>query len=125
MRRAHKELDVWKLSMELAKDIFRIVDTFPKKELFGLSLQMKRCALSIPSNIAEGAGRKTKKDFRNFLYIAQGSLNELDTQVEIAYSLGYISKNVYNELEEKILRVGQMIAGLIKKQTQRINNEKK
>ena len=111
--------------MELAKDIFRIVDTFPKKELFGLSLQMKRCALSIPSNIAEGAGRKTKKDFRNFLYIAQGSLNELDTQVEIAYSLGYISKNVYNELEEKILRVGQMIAGLIKKQTQRINNEKK
>ena len=124
MRRAHKELDVWKLSMELVVDIFQVVDMFPKKELFGLSMQMKRCAVSIPSNIAEGAGRKTKREFRNFLYIAQGSLNELDTQLEIARKLGYLKEDKYKELQEKILRVGQMLSGLIKKQTKGIKDEK-
>jgi len=124
MKRAHKELDVWKLSMELVVDIFQVVDMFPKKELFGLSMQMKRCAVSIPSNIAEGAGRKTKREFRNYLYIAQGSLNELDTQLEIARKLGYLKEDKYKELQEKILRVGQMLSGLIKKQTERIKDEK-
>jgi len=124
MRRAHKELDVWKLSMELVVDIFQVVDMFPKKELFGLSMQMKRCAVSIPSNIAEGAGRKTKREFRNFLYIAQGSLNELDTQLEIARKLGYLKEDKYKELQEKVLRVGQMLSGLIKKQTKGIKDEK-
>jgi len=124
MKRAHKELDVWKLSMELVVDIFQVVDMFPKKELFGLSMQMKRCAVSIPSNIAEGAGRKTKREFRNFLYIAQGSLNELDTQLEIARRLGYLKEDKYKELQEKVLRVGQMLSGLIKKQTKGIKDEK-
>jgi len=124
MKRAHKELDVWKLSMELVVDIFQVVDMFPKKELFGLSMQMKRCAVSIPSNIAEGAGRKTKREFRNFLYIAQGSLNELDTQLEIARKLGYLKEDKYKELQEKVLRVGQMLSGLIKKQTKGIKDEK-
>ena len=124
MKRAHKELDVWKLSMELVVDIFQVVDMFPKKELFGLSMQMKRCAVSIPSNIAEGAGRKTKREFRNYLYIAQGSLNELDTQLEIARRLGYLKEDKYKELQEKVLRVGQMLSGLIKKQTERIKDEK-
>ena len=124
MKRAHKELDVWKLSMELVVDIFQVVDMFPKKELFGLSMQMKRCAVSIPSNIAEGAGRKTKREFRNYLYIAQGSLNELDTQLEIARKLGYLKEDKYKELQEKILRVGQMLSGLIKKQTKGIKDEK-
>ena len=82
--RTHKDLDVWKESILLVKDIYEISSNFPKEEIYGLTLQIRRNATSIPSNIAEGAARNTKKEFLKFLYIALGSLSELETQLIIA-----------------------------------------
>jgi four helix bundle protein len=82
MNRPHKKLDVWQLAMECTFDIYRITKTFPIDEKFGLTDQLRRASVSVPSNIAEGASRNTKKEFVNYLYIAQGSLSEIDTQLD-------------------------------------------
>jgi len=79
MERPHKKLDVWQIAMSLVAEVYRITETLPASERFGLTNQIRRAAVSIPSNIAEGARRNTKKEFINFLYMAQGSLGELDT----------------------------------------------
>jgi four helix bundle protein len=94
----HKELDVWKRSMDLVEFIYRVSNSFPDVEKFGLTSQIRRAAVSIPSNIAEGAGRKGDKEFIQFLYIALGSLSELDTQYMITVRLNYIVKNEALEL---------------------------
>ena len=86
----YKELIVWQKAMTLTEEIYRIVKFLPKEELFGLSDQMRRAAVSIPSNIAEGHGRDTNGDFHRFLLIARGSLMELETQLEICKRLHYI-----------------------------------
>ena len=86
----YKELIVWQKAMTLTEEIYRIVKFLPKEELFGLSDQMRRAAVSIPSNIAEGHGRNTNGDFHRFLLIARGSLMELETQLEICKRLHYI-----------------------------------
>jgi four helix bundle protein len=88
--RPHRKLDVWHKSMELVRDVYKASSAFPKMEEYGLSSQMRRAAVSIPSNLAEGAARKGNKEFKQFLNIAQGSLSELDTQVELAHMLGYM-----------------------------------
>lgn len=80
---SHKDLKVWQESMALVENIYQITKSFPSNEQFGLVAQMRRCAISIPSNIAEGAGRKGSKEFVRFLYISMGSLSELETQFEI------------------------------------------
>jgi len=85
MEKPHKILDVWQVSMEAAKVIYKVTNTFPADERFGLFSQMRRAAVSIPSNIAEGAARQGKAEFRNFLSIAQGSVRELDTQLELSF----------------------------------------
>ena len=90
MEKPHKKLRAWQLGMEITLDIYRITKVFPPEEKFGLVSQMRRCAVSIPSNLAEGAARKTKKEFLNFLSISQGSLSELDTQLELAKQLDFI-----------------------------------
>lgn len=82
--RPHRKLDVWKKSMELVREIYQITYAFPKTEEYGLSSQMRRAAVSVASNLAEGAARKGNKEFKQFLNIAQGSLSELVTQVELA-----------------------------------------
>jgi len=105
----HKELDVWKKSMDLVESIYKISNTFPDDEKFGLTSQIRRAAVSIPSNIAEGAGRKGDKEFIQFLHIALGSLTELDTQYIIAVRLQYIVKN--EELELLINDVKRLIIG--------------
>ena len=105
----HKELDVWKKSMDLVESIYKISNTFPDDEKFGLTSQIRRAAISIPSNIAEGAGRKGDKEFIQFLHIALGSLTELDTQYIIAVRLQYIVKN--EELELLINDVKRLIIG--------------
>jgi four helix bundle protein len=110
----HKKLDVWKIAMDLVLDIYRITGNFPMEERYSLTDQMRRAAVSVPSNIAEGAARNTKKEFANFLYMAQGSLSELDTQLEIASKLGYLKLNGFEDLEVKVDRIGRMITGLIK-----------
>ena len=114
MEKPHKKLDVWKLAIELVLDVYGVIKTFPMGEKYNLTDQLRRAVVSIPSNIAEGAARNTKKEFANFLYIAQGSLSELDTQLEIAFKLGYIKSNDFENLELKMDRIGKMISGLIK-----------
>jgi four helix bundle protein len=114
MEKPHKKLDVWKLSMDLVIDLYQITNSFPAKEMYSLTDQMRRAAMSIPSNIAEGAARQTKKEFVNYLHMAQGSLSELDTQIEIAIRLGYLGDRDVKELENKMQRVDKMLSGLIR-----------
>src|SRR5438094_8128143 len=117
MDKPHKKLDLWNTSMELAVKIYRVTDSFPKEERYGLTDQIRRAAVSIPSNIAEGAGRHTKKEFVNYLHMAQGSLSELDTQSEIAKRLGYLSSNTCAKIDAQLERVDKMLSGLIRHQS--------
>ncbi len=90
-KRPHERLDVWRDSMALVEVVYRLSGTFPHSERFGLTSQVRRCAVSVPSNIAEGAARRSTAEYLHFLSIARGSLSELDTQVQIANRLGYSS----------------------------------
>jgi len=108
----HYDLDVWKSGMEMAKKVYEITEKFPKKEIFGLTSQMRRCAVSIPSNIAEGAGRGSDADFSRFLIIARGSLCELETQYLLSKQLGFSPYSADMLLE--IQQLMQMLAGLIR-----------
>ena len=110
--RTHKDLDVWQVSMELVKDIYALTKNFPSDEKFGLINQLRRAAVSIPSNIAEGASRQSSKETIQFLYVALGSLSEVETQVEIARNLDYI--NEIGSVLGKILRVRMMLLALLK-----------
>ena len=87
--KTHKDLDVWKLSIQLVKDIYQLTSKFPSEEKFGLVAQIRRAAVSIPSNIYEGAARNSDKDYIRFLYISLGSLSEIETQLIIAEELGF------------------------------------
>lgn len=106
----HKELDVWKESIELTKKIYNITKNFPKEELYGLTNQIRRASVSIPSNIAEGSTRNSDKEFIQFLYVSLGSLAELETQLIISKEIGY-NKYLF---EEEIEKIKKMILGLIK-----------
>lgn len=108
----HKTLDAWKHSMELTVDIYTVTKGFPKEELYGLTNQIRRCAISIPSNIAEGCARQSAKETIQFLYVALGSTAELETQLLISQSLNYIKDA--NELLAKIKTVKGLVQGLIK-----------
>jgi len=107
----HKELDVWKESMILTKEIYLLSKSFPKEELYGLTSQIRRCSVSIPSNIAEGAARYSDKEFIQFLYIALGSLAELETQIILVTDFGFLKNN---DILKKITSVRKMLVGLIK-----------
>ena len=108
-----QELRVWQVSMELVEDIYKVTSTFPDIEKFGLISQINRCAVSIPSNIAEGKGRNGDREFKQFLYIARGSLFELRTQLELARRLNYLKSD--ENLRNKIFEVQKMLNVLIKK----------
>ena len=112
MKRSHHRLEAWKRALEFVKTVYTTTSTFPKTELYGLTSQMRRAAVSIPSNIAEGAARETTPEFLRFLYIARGSLAELETQILIARDLNYLVDItiVMNELE----RVSGLLNGLIR-----------
>jgi four helix bundle protein len=99
--KTHKDLEVWKESIELVKQIYEITKEFPKEEVYGLTSQIKRCAVSIPANIAEGAARRTRKEFINFLYISLGSLSELETLLLVAKEVKILSNNneIFNNIE--------------------------
>ena len=111
---SHKNLDVYKLSKELVKEIYLLTSKFPKDEIYGLTNQLRRASISIPSNIAEGMSRESNKDIKRFLIIARSSLVEIDTQIEIALSLNYLNDKDITKLEEFIVRVFQMLSKLIK-----------
>ena len=115
MEKPHKKLDAWKLAMDLVIDVYKTTtERFPSKEKYSLTDQIRRATISIPSNIAEGAARQTKKEFTNYLHMAQGSLSELDTQVELARRLGYLDEETFRILDKRMERIDKMITGLIR-----------
>ena len=117
MKRAHQDLQVWQLGMTLVKDVYALTQKFADSEKFGLCSQMRRAAVSIPSNIAEGAARSGNKEFLRFLFIARGSLSELETQVMIAQDLGFIEnhKPVMNLMNELFAKLSGLISSIQKK----------
>ncbi len=118
----HYKLDVWKKSIGFVMEVYQITAIFPEEEKFGLVSQLRRAAVSIPSNIAEGAARETKKQFRNYLSIAQGSSAEIDTQLIISHKLGYIEEDDLNEMTKKLNDISKMIIGLRKSLKTEKNN---
>lgn len=108
-----EDLNAWKNAMELVYDVYDVTTKFPKQETYGLAIQMRRAAVSIPSNIAEGKGRSTDKDSAHFLCQARGSLHELQTQIMIPEHLGYISPELKERLIEKTKVVGRLLHGLL------------
>lgn len=108
-----RELRVWQQSMELASSVYRGTAAFPRHELFGLAQQMRRAAVSVPSNIAEGKGHRSDKDFRRFLFHARGSLMELETQILLASKLQYFSEEQAQKLQAIATQVGRSLAGLL------------
>lgn len=108
-----KELNVWREAKHLAINTYKCTENFPKHELFGLVNQMRRSAVSIPSNIAEGNGRRTNKDKAQFLYTARGSLFELETQIVISYELNFISDSTLDSLNYQIQTCRKLINGFI------------
>lgn len=111
----YKELKIWQKSMDLVEKVYALTSSFPKEERFGLISQIQRCAVSIPSNIAEGAGRNSNKEFRNFLGIANGSTNELNTQLILSNRIGYSKKEDLDEIFNLITEIQKMNFTLIKK----------
>lgn len=109
-----KELKIWQKGRSFVKDIYLTVAKFPLEERFALTLQMKRAAISIPSNVAEGAGRGTEKEFARFLDIANGSAFELETQIYLAFDLEFINEEKLNILIDKIEEIEKMIYGFKK-----------
>ncbi len=110
----YKDLKVWKRAIFLAKDIYVMTATFPNEEKYGLVSQMRRSSVSIASNIAEGAGRGSNKDFKRFLDIAYGSLCELDTQLCIAHLMEFVLDKDFERLENEIQEIQKMTYALIK-----------
>jgi four helix bundle protein len=98
-QKPHRNLVAWQKGMELVMEVYRLTRNFPDIELYGLISQLRRAALSVPSNIAEGAADRTRSQFTNFLSNSLGSLNEIDTQLELSFRLGYISKNEYHQID--------------------------
>lgn len=105
----YKKLQVWENAISLATSIFEISASFPSSEIYGITSQIRRCAVSIPSNIAEGAGRNSDKSFSHFLSIEYGSACELETQLIIAKNLGYLQETYLSELSEKLGFIQKMI----------------
>ena len=114
MVKHYKELLVWQRAMDLVTEVYRATATFPDHEKFGLAAQLNRAAVSVPSNIAEGQGRLTSGEFKQFLGHARGSLFEVETQVIIAENLGLIGKAKCRKLLELVADVGRLLNGLIR-----------
>ena len=112
MKHNFKNLEIWKDGVDLAVEVYQLTNSFPEREKFGLTAQVRKCAVSIPSNIAEGAGRTTNKDFSNFLNIANGSSNEMETQLIIAERLGLISTRESEPVIEKLTSIRKRVCSL-------------
>ncbi|HEY9098920.1 MAG TPA: four helix bundle protein [Thiobacillus sp.] len=110
MRRSHRSLNAWKQAMELVVNVYSVTATFPQHEQYGLVSQLRRAAVSVPANIAEGAARNGSKEFLHFLGIASGSLSELDTLIDLSRQLGYVENT--EELNAKVDDVSGLVMGL-------------
>jgi len=124
MEKPHKKLDVWQAAMKSTTMIYKLTNKFPEEEKFGLVSQMRRASISIPCNIAEGAARQGKREFKNFVSMAQGSLSELDTQLELSILLGYISAEDLREIGAQLVRIDKMLSGLIRSLIERTKSSK-
>ena len=113
--RNYRDLYIWKRSIELVNNVYELTKSFPKEELFVLTSQLRRAAISIPSNIAEGFSRIHNKEYRQFLYIALGSCSELETQIIIANNLNYLDENKFNDIIKELEVICKMIHSLIKR----------
>ncbi len=111
--RGYQDLDVWKKSIILVKQVYAIADTFPKHEIYGLSAQLRRAAVSVPSNIAEGRGRRRTREFLKHIDIAFGSLAEVETQLFIAHELSYITAETLQKILDLSSEIGRMLNGLL------------
>ena len=111
--KTYTELFVWQKSMELVTSVYKESSNFPKEEIYGLISQIRRCAVSIPSNIAEGFGRKSQQDFIRFLKISMGSLFELQTQLRIAKNLEYLEVDKFNTVFEETREIERMLSAFI------------
>ena len=109
-----RDLEVWKAAMELTVQVYRLTARFPKEERYGLTSQMRRAAVSVPSNIAEGKGRASDKELIQFLCHSRGSLFEIETQLAIGEQLGYSTTEDCNAVRREAARIGQMLNGLIR-----------
>jgi four helix bundle protein len=113
----HTDLIVWKKSVDLTVEIYKTTAQFPRIETYGLQSQMRRSAITIPSNISEGEGRASKRETRHFYNIARGSVMELETQTVIAFRLGYLAPDIASSLQARINEVGRILTAMIKKMT--------
>ncbi len=112
--KSHKDLDVWRAAIDMARDIYELTKAYPKEEQYGIISQMRRSAVSIASNIAEGAARQGNKEFVQFLYIALGSASELDTQIEVSRAIGLADSNALLDLQKNLESISKMLQGLIR-----------
>lgn len=110
----YKELKVWQKAVELAVKVYESTRAFPREEVYGLTSQIRRCAVSVASNIAEGAGRNSKKDFNNFLGISNGSMSELETQLIIANRVEFLNETTLDSLQKDIIEIQKMNRALQK-----------
>lgn len=117
--RSHKDLVVWQAAMDLAEAVYVSARAFPREEQYGLAAQLRGCSASIPSNIAEGAGRQGNKEFLQFLHYALGSSAELETQLELSRRVGVLSHNEFERLDKKLFGIRQLLRGLISSVSER------
>ena len=117
----HKDLRVWQQSIEMVTSIYLMTKAFPKDELFGLVSQMRRAAVSVPSNIAEGYARGTDREKLHFLRISSGSMSEIETQLMLSLNLGYVSQEAFDELSEKVTSLWKQLNALISSLKKRLS----
>jgi four helix bundle protein len=111
----HQQLEVWQESFQLVRELYIVTAEFPNSEKFGIISQIRRAAISVPTNISEGAGRQSKRELHHFLTVSMGSLSELDTLLLLAESIGYLNKDKLNEVTPKLERISKLLNGLMKK----------
>ena len=122
MTESYRELIAWQKSMQFATEVYRATEQFPRDEHFGLRQQIRRSSVSVPSNIAEGKGRQTTKDYVQFLYRPRGSALELETQLEIARNVGFLDAQTFEKLLAQSAEVGRVLNGLITKTLKRADS---
>jgi four helix bundle protein len=121
---SHRDLIAWQKAMALVTEVYRATAGFLSREMYGLTRQVREAAVSVPSNIAEGKGRQTKRDYAQFLYRARGSLLEVETQLEVGRNLGYIEESTFVALFEQAAEVGRILNGLIANVRRQIDGDR-
>jgi four helix bundle protein len=114
---SHRDLIAWQKAMDVVVAVYQVSKKFPKDELYGLTSQLRRAAVSVPANIAEGQGRRSKAEYCQFLGHARGSLLEVDTHLEIALRLEYLNEEEYSQIQERLREVGRILNGLLRSLT--------